>query len=165
VATVLSDQLIKPASDRRHYRLIELPNEMRVLLISDPEMEDDAAAEAGGQSGAARAKLGDGSPMDAEEDGEDGSEEDDDEDGEEDGEESEGEEESEEDDEEGEEGKGGAPVGKKAACAISVGVGYLCDPLEAGPKKVPNAPQLPQPPQSTGYATPQFYRPAAAAGI
>jgi nardilysin len=132
-ATLLSENLLKPANDHRHYRLLELSNQMRVLLISDPEMEDEEETAAGGGS-AMEEEEGE------EEDGEDGEEGEegsgsDDEDEEEDEEGEEGEE------EEGEDGAGGAggggSAGKKAAVAICVGVGYLCDPRHAGSNGVP----------------------------
>eukprot|EP00967_Tisochrysis_lutea_P145899 scaffold274513_cov33-Tisochrysis_lutea.AAC.2 len=127
---------------------------MRVLLVSDPEMEDEnegagqgeevAMSEAGGTLVAgtmgdahirpepARRRGGRGKEETAAvatiEDEED---EDEDED-EEEYQESEEEGDEGEDEEDGEEegGSGGATVGKKAACAICVGVGYLSDPRQ-----------------------------------
>ena len=37
------NEIIKPASDRRQYRALILPNHLRVLLISDPETDKAAA--------------------------------------------------------------------------------------------------------------------------
>lgn len=37
------DDIIKPTSDTRQYRGLVLPNELRVLLISDPETDKAAA--------------------------------------------------------------------------------------------------------------------------
>lgn len=37
------DDIIKPASDTRQYRALILPNQLRVLLISDPETDKAAA--------------------------------------------------------------------------------------------------------------------------
>ena len=104
-ASILSEEAIKrPVLDKRQYRLIKLPNDLRVLLISDPELaaandDVDAKAEA----------------AEADEN------EDEDEDEDEDGEEEDGEDEDEDDEED--EGSG-----KKAACALCVGVGSLSDP-------------------------------------
>ena len=151
---LLAQTMHKPANDARHYRLLELSNEMRVLLVSDPEMEDEnegagqgeevAMSEAGGTLVAgtmgdahirpepARRRGGRGKEETAAvatiEDEED---EDEDED-EEEYQESEEEGDEGEDEEDGEEegGSGGATVGKKAACAICVGVGYLSDPRQ-----------------------------------
>lgn len=136
--TLLSQSLLKPANDHRHYRLLQLSNEMRVLLVSDPEMEEEPAAGAAGTPGGA---AGGGSPMEEDEDGDDG-EEDEESSGSDDGDsEDSGEEDEEEGEEEGGEGpagaKGGESVGKKAAVAICVGVGYLSDPRRAGPNGVP----------------------------
>ena len=36
--TVLSDAIAKPRGDAKAYRLVRLPNDMRVLLISDPSI-------------------------------------------------------------------------------------------------------------------------------
>lgn len=41
---ILSDAIEKSQSDHREYRMIELPNHMRVLLISDPKAETSAAS-------------------------------------------------------------------------------------------------------------------------
>jgi len=103
----LSDRLAKPVNDKRLYRLIELPNGLRALLISDP----DAVAV----------------PTDKDDDGEDvknheGDGEDEDEDDED--------EDDEEDEEEGEDedDEAGASAGSKAAVALAVGVGGMSDP-------------------------------------
>ena len=36
--------IIKPATDQRSYKYVKLPNEMRCLLISDPEADKSAAS-------------------------------------------------------------------------------------------------------------------------
>jgi hypothetical protein len=41
---VVGEQLIKPACDKLSYRVVELPNKLRVLLIHDPETDKAAAA-------------------------------------------------------------------------------------------------------------------------
>ena len=38
MAATVSDVLDKPESDQRTYRLVELPNGVRGLLVSDPEI-------------------------------------------------------------------------------------------------------------------------------
>lgn len=90
----------KPVEDTKAYRMVQLPNAMRVLLISDPALSAKQDDEDSGDSGS---------------EGEESGEEEDDEEGEEEGEE--------EDDGEEDSGRG-----KKAACAVCVGVGSLCDP-------------------------------------
>jgi len=109
---LLSDSIVVPDTDKRLYRLVELDNELRVLLISDPEMANQPAAPV----------------KSADEDMEEGEEEDGEEDGEEEGEEDEGE----EDEEEGDAARGGKDSGKKASCAMCCGVGYLSDPSDLG---------------------------------
>ena len=112
---MVCESIVQPESDKRLYRMVELENELRVLLISDPEMANQPATPA----------------MEAdEEEGEDGEE---GEEGEEDGEEDEEDEdegEGEEDDDEKEAGSGDS--GKKASCAVAIGVGYLSDPADLG---------------------------------
>ena len=98
---MLSTSIAKPQEDERGYRLIELPNWLRALLISDPSVVSDDADDQEGDK--------DESDQD-----EDGSEDDDDDDGDD-------EDDDEADDDEDE-------SGKKAACAICLGVGSLCDP-------------------------------------
>ena len=100
----LSERLAKPVNDKRLYRLIELPNGLRALLISDP----DAVAV----------------PTEKDEDGDD--EEDDEGDGEDEDEDEADEEEGEEEGEE--EDEAGASAGSKAAVALAVGVGGMSDP-------------------------------------
>ncbi|CBZ53888.1 putative M16 family peptidase [Neospora caninum Liverpool] len=39
-----TDKIRKPRSDRRSYRYVELPNELRALLVSDPECDEAAAS-------------------------------------------------------------------------------------------------------------------------
>mmetsp|Transcript_13710 Transcript_13710/g.34915 ORF Transcript_13710/g.34915 Transcript_13710/m.34915 type:complete len:1093 (-) Transcript_13710:73-3351(-) len=115
---------------------------MRVLLISDPEIgrESSEPKPSGARKGAGRGR-------EEEDDDEemDGGEEDECESGDDD-DESEGEEDDEGDEEEGgkparrpRDSRGGASVGeggdeedatKKAACALCLGVGYLCDPKQ-----------------------------------
>ncbi|KAJ1630882.1 hypothetical protein T492DRAFT_839644 [Pavlovales sp. CCMP2436] len=139
---VLSNGIAKSLTDKREYRLVELPNEMRVLLISDPEIgrESSEPKPSGARKGAGRGR-------EEEDDDEemDGGEEDECESGDDD-DESEGEEDDEGDEEEGgkparrpRDSRGGASVGeggdeedatKKAACALCLGVGYLCDPKQ-----------------------------------
>jgi secreted Zn-dependent insulinase-like peptidase len=99
--TVLSDNIAKPREDKKLYRLIQLPNQLRALLISDPSI-----VEQNGDSS-------DGSSDDGGEEAEEVAEE-----------------EGEEEEESGEEGDGDddSTQGRKAACALSVGVGSLCDP-------------------------------------
>ena len=104
---MVCESIVQPESDKRLYRMVELENELRVLLISDPEMANQPAAPA--------TEAG-------EEEGEEGEEE---EEGEEDEDEGEG-----EDDEEKEAGSGDS--GKKASCAVAIGVGYLSDPADLG---------------------------------
>jgi hypothetical protein len=41
---VVGEQLIKPACDKLSYRVVELPNKLRILLIHDPETDKAAAA-------------------------------------------------------------------------------------------------------------------------
>ncbi|XP_052184105.1 nardilysin-like [Diospyros lotus] len=119
------DIVIKPPTDRRSYRYIQLPNGLCALLVHDPEICSDKPVGQPDNAGAS----GD----------EDEEEVEDDDDG--DGEESEGEEED-DDEEEGEsdeddgndaetEGKGGASQTKQAAAAMCVGIGSFSDPLEA----------------------------------
>lgn len=109
---ILSDNLIKPDTDKRSYRLLELSNEMRILLISDPEIKAS-------------------SPLDADS-SEDDDMQDEGEDGEDEGEEEEDEDEDESSDDEGPEENDKKPgdVGKKASCAVCVGVGYMSDPTK-----------------------------------
>jgi hypothetical protein len=40
----ISEDVIKPRCDKLGYRVVKLPNELRVLLISDPETDKAAAA-------------------------------------------------------------------------------------------------------------------------
>jgi hypothetical protein len=40
----VSEDVIKPRCDKLGYRVVKLPNELRVLLISDPETDKAAAA-------------------------------------------------------------------------------------------------------------------------
>lgn len=104
---------------------------MRALLISDPEI--------GRSNGGGAADEGDRRDMEDEEDEEDSEDEEDGEEGEE--EEGEEEEEEEEEDEDGGDGRASRARGKagsahgeedeggkKAACALCLGVGYLSDP-------------------------------------
>ncbi|EOD07371.1 peptidase M16, partial [Emiliania huxleyi CCMP1516] len=98
------EALAKPSTDDRSYRLVELPNAMRVLLISDPQM----SAEEDTGDGHGDEDEGEGDS----EEGEEGEE---------------GEEEGEGADSEGE----GADSVKKASFALCVGVGYLSDPPNA----------------------------------
>ena len=95
--SVLSDSIAKPREDKRLYRLILLPNNLRALLISDPTVAAEEELEEHGSDG-------------EDDEGED------DEEGAEEGDEEEGENEDE------------AVSGNKAACALSVGIGSLCDP-------------------------------------
>eukprot|EP00873_Tetraselmis_striata_P042477 jgi/Tetstr1/462741/TSEL_000701.t1 len=120
-------EIVKSANDRKEYRRIMLPNQMNVLLISDPEVaellnQDDEPESAGGAQGA------------AEEDGGEGEGSEDDGTGSEEGDES-GEESGEEDDddmvdeeEDAPKKKGSHPGTKKAAAAMAVGVGSFQDP-------------------------------------
>lgn len=115
-----SDDIVKKSpNDRKLYRYIELENGLCALLVHDPEIY----------------------PADPPHQFNDGEEEDDDEeeeeeDGEEDEDEDDEEEDSEEDDNEGSE-RGSAKANKgsfqtkKAAAAVSVGIGSFSDPYEA----------------------------------
>lgn len=40
----LTDDIIKPDTDKRNYRALKLKNEMKILIISDPETDKSAAA-------------------------------------------------------------------------------------------------------------------------
>jgi hypothetical protein len=40
----ISEDVIKPRCDKLGYRVVKLPNELRVLLISDPDTDKAAAA-------------------------------------------------------------------------------------------------------------------------
>ena len=115
-------QMAKSQNDQRMYRLIEMGNGMRCLLISDP----DIAANVKGGEREQDTRQG-GKKGEESEEGE--------EDGEEDGEEAgeEGEEEGEDEDEEGEEGEaqdGAGDASKKASCALCLGIGSHSDPLK-----------------------------------
>ena len=103
---MVCESIVQPESDKRLYRMVELENDLRVLLISDPEMANQPAVPA--------LEAG-------EEEGEEGEE------GEEDEDEGEGED---DDDEEKEAAAGDS--GKKASCAVAIGVGYLSDPADLG---------------------------------
>ena len=39
-----TDDIIKPDTDKRSYRALKLKNEMKILLISDPDTDKSAAA-------------------------------------------------------------------------------------------------------------------------
>ena len=41
---VITEDIIKPDTDKRSYRALKLKNEMKVLIISDPETDKCAAA-------------------------------------------------------------------------------------------------------------------------
>jgi hypothetical protein len=47
---LLSDCIVQPLNDRRLYRLVELPNRLRVLLISDPEIAKKSTEAESGQT-------------------------------------------------------------------------------------------------------------------
>ena len=125
-----SDGIAKAQTDTREYRLVELPNQMRALLISDPQIARDGAP--GVSERRAR-------PMDVEEEEEGEEEEGEDE---EDGDEGEGDDDEDDEDDEDDDSdtragrarsragddNGDDEGGKKAACALCLGVGYLCDP-------------------------------------
>ncbi|XP_062171748.1 nardilysin-like [Alnus glutinosa] len=125
------DVVIKSPNDRRLYRLIELENGLRALLVHDPEIYPDGPPKT--------LENGEQVEEECDEDGEDsegeeGEEEDEDS-------EEEGEEEEEEEEEKGEgedhevlrKGKKGASSSqtKKAAAAMCVGMGSFSDPFEA----------------------------------
>lgn len=40
----VGEQMIKPACDKLAYRVVQLPNNLRILLIHDPETDKGAAA-------------------------------------------------------------------------------------------------------------------------
>ena len=104
--TVLSKAMRKPEEDHKEYRLIQLPNEMRCLLISDPTLAEDAEDADVDDVKACSEQV--------EAEGE-----------EEEGEEEEGEEEGEDEEEEEDEDEEST---RKAACALCVGVGSFSDP-------------------------------------
>jgi secreted Zn-dependent insulinase-like peptidase len=87
---LLCDDLLTPVNDKRAYRLIELPNRMRALLISDPTI---GQSDGEGPRGAAPMGCWPAASQRAAEDD---------------------------------------AGSKMAACAIAVGVGYLCDPPHLG---------------------------------
>ncbi|KAJ7964315.1 Insulin-degrading enzyme [Quillaja saponaria] len=117
------DIVVKSPNDRRLYRLLELENGLRALLVHDPEIYPEGPPKA----------------LENEDEEEDEDEEnDDDDDGGED--EDDGSEEKDEDDEEDDEvednevkveGKKAASQTKKAAAAMCVGMGSFSDPFEA----------------------------------
>uniref|UniRef100_A0A7C9E4E2 Peptidase M16 N-terminal domain-containing protein n=1 Tax=Opuntia streptacantha TaxID=393608 RepID=A0A7C9E4E2_OPUST len=114
-----SDDIVKKSpNDRKSYRYIELENGLCALLVHDPEIYPTDPPH----------QLTDGEEEDDEEEEEDDGEEDEDEDDEE--------EDSEEDDNEGSE-RGSSKANKrssqtkKAAAAVSVGMGSFSDPYEA----------------------------------
>ncbi|XP_020237618.1 nardilysin-like [Cajanus cajan] len=112
------DVVLKSPNDRRLYRLLNLPNGLRALLVHDPEIYPE------------------GPPKGADEVQEEEEEEDGDDDDEEEGEYDDDDDE-EDDDDDGEaehemDGvKGGAAQSKKAAAAMCVGMGSFSDPYEA----------------------------------
>ncbi|XP_040991889.1 nardilysin-like [Juglans microcarpa x Juglans regia] len=124
--TLRSDDIvIKSPNDRRLYRLIELENGLRALLVHDPEIYPDGPP----------ITLEDKEEIEeCDEDGDESEGEDEDED--DDSEEEEEEEEEEEGEEEDHEVKGQGKKGassqtKKAAAAMCVGMGSFSDPFEA----------------------------------
>ncbi|XP_068634694.1 nardilysin-like [Aristolochia californica] len=113
------DVVIKSPTDRRLYRVIQLPNCLTALLIHDPEilragLAGDPEVEDDNNEGQADVENS-------------GSEDEDDNEGEE----SEGGEEEEGEEEDGEEEENGSAPTKKAAAAMCVGVGSFLDPVEA----------------------------------
>ncbi|KAF1891133.1 hypothetical protein Lal_00001272 [Lupinus albus] len=112
------DVVLKSPNDRRLYRLLQLQNGLRALLVHDPEIYPQGPPK-----------------YDAQND-EDEEDEDEDEDDDEDEEEYEEEEEEDEEDEDGDdenevEGSKDTPQTKKAAAAMCVGIGSFSDPFEA----------------------------------
>ncbi|CAN1266237.1 At1g06900 [Linum perenne] len=119
------DVVIKSPNDKRLYRVIELDNGLCGLLIHDPEIYPDGKAPPPGEDGEAET-LKDGRGLkDMSED----DEEDDDDDEDDDMEDEDDDEDDEEDDEE--EGDGNSSQTRKAAAAMSVGVGSFLDPRNA----------------------------------
>ena len=106
VKVLSEDAIERPQEDRRGYRLVELANRMQVLLISDPTMDPELAPKMDDEdeeSGEDEVSASDDGEDDGEADGED----DDDDDGDAEG-----------------------AAAKKAAVALSLGVGSLSDPKE-----------------------------------
>ncbi|KAI9118671.1 hypothetical protein K1719_011003 [Acacia pycnantha] len=119
------DIVIKSPNDRRLYRLLELENGLRALLVHDPEIYPE---------GPPKALPSDDEENEEDEEEEDGSEEEDgDEDGSEEGDEDDFEDVDGEGDHHEAERKGdrAAPQTKKAAAAMCVEMGSFSDPFEA----------------------------------
>ncbi|XP_019418987.1 PREDICTED: nardilysin-like [Lupinus angustifolius] len=108
------DVVLKSPNDRRLYRLVELQNGLRALLVHDPEIYPQGPPK-----------------YDAENDDEDEEDDDDEEEDEEEDEDDDEEEEEDGDDENEVEGSKDAPQTKKAAAAMCVGIGSFSDPFEA----------------------------------
>lgn len=41
---IITDDIIKPDTDKRSYRALKLKNEMKILIVSDPEADKSAAS-------------------------------------------------------------------------------------------------------------------------
>ncbi|KAF7816228.1 nardilysin-like [Senna tora] len=118
------DIVVKSPNDRRLYRLLELQNGLRALLVHDPEIYPQGPPEA--------VRSDDEENEEVDEDDDEGDE--DEEDGSEEGDEDDMEDEDEEGDYNEAEGKGtkdAAAQTKKAAAAMCVGIGSFSDPFEA----------------------------------
>ncbi|XP_048324468.2 nardilysin-like isoform X2 [Ziziphus jujuba] len=113
------DIVVKSASDRRLYRVIQLENGLTALIVHDPEIYPDGPPQ-----------HSEAEDMECEDDDCDGEESEDCEDEDEEDEDDE-EDEGEEDNEVKGKGKGVAAQTKKAAAAMCVGVGSFSDPFEA----------------------------------
>ncbi|XP_028768838.1 LOW QUALITY PROTEIN: nardilysin-like [Neltuma alba] len=122
------DIVITSPNDRRLYRLLELENGLRALLVHDPEIYPE---------GPPKAVMGDEEEDEEDEDEDDDGSEEGDEDDDEDGSEEGDDDDFEDVDGEGAHheagGKGNkaAPQTKKAAAAMCVGIGSFSDPFEA----------------------------------
>ncbi|KAG9445281.1 hypothetical protein H6P81_016621 [Aristolochia fimbriata] len=120
------DIVVKAPTDRRLYRVVNLPSGLTALLVHDPEIL---------RPGSAEDSAGEDNQNKRRDDLEESGTEDEDayegESSEEDGEEEDGEEEDGEEEEDADaEEKGSAPT-KKAAAAMCVGIGSFLDPIEA----------------------------------
>ncbi|MCL7024740.1 hypothetical protein MKW94_013598 [Papaver nudicaule] len=118
----LDDVVVKAPTDKRLYRIVYLPNGLQALLIHDPEIFPE------GPPDPSKTLEDDNAEEEEEEEEEDDEEDDDDE------EEDDDEDDEEDDDDEEEElneKPTGVPPTKKAAAAMSVGMGSFSDPSEA----------------------------------